>query len=170
MKKIHILIIVYALIGVILFTIISFVSPSDINGRYKTLGLARQAVSYYDGADIVHTVDFPDCYVDFIIDKDGILFVVTIEKSNMIFGQHYRKSEMIGFYTDIKIKECTDYFNQNEKIQWHRSNQYSNSDFTTVYWTVLEQNCVVEDRNIESYEFTLKENGYMLYTKYDLEN
>ena len=150
MKKIHILIIVYALIGVILFAIISFASPSDINGRYKTVGLARQAVSYYN--------------------KDGILFVVTIEKSNMMFGQHYRKSEMIGFYTDIKIKECTDYFNQNGKIQWNRSNQYSNSDFTTVYWTVLEQDCVVEDRNIESYEFTLKENGYMLYTKYDLEN
>ena len=160
MKKIHIVLLSYLIVGVALFSLVCIASPTDIHGHFKTPNYARLAISYYNEAELIHTENTDRFFVDFLLSADNNLYVITIKKHDTIWGNTYDRWDTTAFYTDIKAKECETHLSENGELPWELASIGSN-----VYWSVLEQTNEVIVQQAKKIDFFIGNKPFALYIR-----
>ena len=78
-------------VGIVIALIYVIVSFSPLNGYYFSVEQLRKGENIYISSTIIHTLEMPDKYFDFIIDSDDNYCVIEINKKDTLFGQRYVK-------------------------------------------------------------------------------
>lgn len=158
--------ITYILIGIILFNIVSLLSPVDISGAVRSLDYARQKSSLSSDDKIIHTEKLEDRYIDFALDSDGGFIVNVLKRKSNIAGIYF---DDIGYHRIDNAYETveiyTERFNQSGNINWISAlGVFSKSKYANVYWTILDKSCQI-DEDASSYDFTVDDKECVLYIK-----
>ncbi len=163
MKKTHVLLCLYLIVGILLFTLISFVSPTDINGRARSLDFARLTVPHYDSGQIIHTETTNEYVVDFVLDKESNLYIVATKYTRGLFQTKYRVEEVRGFYTTVKAEECVEFYNETASVQWNTASKYSNKPYNSILWCVMDDKDITIDNNVTKSTFSIDGKAYAIY-------
>ena len=165
MKKIHIIFAVYIFVGVILFNVINMVSPVNIHGYYKTLEYARQSTDIYDNSQIIHTEICNDKTVDFVIDEDNKIHIITIRYDKNGNNKRYQKHVDTGYPINEIIHVAISQFQETREIPWENAHTttFVQSQYEPLYWTILPVSIQVHDQFSERYEFIFNNESYYLY-------
>ena len=165
MKKLHIVRIAYILTGLLLAFVINALSPCDILERFKNPDHARQASSFYEETTLLYTVENEDRYVDFLIDEEGYLQVVTIKRSRTLTGIRYKVKESPGFGIETNAETYTAHLLETGETPWQNSVSFNKTRYAPVYWTLLDASCEIAETDVVSQTITLGDKTYTLYIK-----
>ena len=169
------------LLLITLYIIISFVLPGkDVSGYYNSIDEARSEIvkfdngsgsKCYESGTLICTEKLENGYVDFILLNDE-LYIVTIRNKYIDSIEKY--SYMGATKTsniDYKISENSIQFSKGEAIDFREVDLYFGLDVPEVEikWAIMKENCTF-DVNVSTYNFTYKNNNYILYIIWDGES
>ena len=165
MKKCWMVFIVYFLIGCVLFVLIDAFTPLNLVGDFKEIEYVRKSCGYYQNAKMICSQQTAERYVDFILDEKNDLYIITIEIDHSFIGAGYELGEVIGFYTDLKVKEIQENFNENQEILWENANKKDKNRYSPISWTLMPSSFELREPNVSAYPFAIGDNQYVLYVK-----
>ena len=160
MKKLHIVRIAYILTGLLLAFVINALSPCDILERFKNPDHARQASSFYEETTLLYTVENEDRYVDFLIDEEGYLLVVTIKRSRTLTGLRYEANQGRGYDIESNAETFTSRLTETGETPWQNSVFFNKQRYAPVYWTLLDASCEIAETDVVSQTITLGDKTY----------
>lgn len=164
MKKTHIILLIYILIGVILLGVLNAVYPINFFGYCQTLDMARFASDEYpDHATAICTVEKPDRFLDFVISEDGQLYILTFDRRNFIGGERYKCEQWSRSDLRLKIKQMQASYDKNGVPEWENS-RILLGEYEPVYWTILESSFEMQE-NAKAFPLVFNETEYTLYIK-----
>lgn len=166
MKKLHIVLLVYIVVGIILLIFIDATSPRDFFSRYRTAEAARMMSGHYDDTQtMIGTVRNDDRYLDFLFDESGALYCITIERSHDMFGERYRVRTWSETDLNQRIQNQANYYNAHGTVYWENDSNIFTSKYDDIYWTILKAGCDMTEDNITGYDFIYHDEQYVLYVK-----
>ena len=171
--------IIWVLLLVCLFFLISPFLPVDLLGRCRTLDLARDRKDhFYENGELIYTQNSTDRYIDFVIfeDEDYIHFI-PIKKIHTFAGDKYK----IGLTTKILnlseeiIRDTTTY--ESGEIPWDEVRELETallmqeSSLTEkIFCCVLPPTCMIDEPDVVAHPFEYRDKQYILYVKIEPNN